>query len=288
MFLEYPYSDIDGWGGRGDPARQRLFACGYDPACYISTAALMVAAYTNTSAIVAKYGSMADLIAATDDDNSGNLNQGVLDSITSNATKEINGFISTIYPIPLAKTGTVSIIRITNVDSSGVVTAISVVTNGSYLTTPATANTPAYLRYLDPLANCDFYGPCWQTCQLGTGLSLTVAYTNTAPFLVSGTPVILSGGTGYQINELVVLTGGSSYVPDKIANAATTISCFDLARRRLAPTESNNFAEDAKSIKKELMGIGNGELDLDGTYRSFYSPVTSWNTQSVLAGANSL
>lgn len=236
------------------------------------------------------------LIPATDDDGTGNLNQAIFDSILANVTTEINGFISSIYPVPLAKSGTVAIVRVASVSSDGLgtVTAIAMQSSGGYQIAPASPNTPAYMRYQSALA----YGNCWgwnfdESCQKGSGLSLTVTYTTPttvtpqAPIVVNGIPVIAVGGTGYQVNDLLVLLGGSSFVPDKIINAATTMFCFDLLRRRLVPDEKNLFEPDAAKTKMELLEIGNGEKVLDGTYRNFFSPVVSWNTQSVLQG-NSL
>lgn len=286
-----------GWGCGPLPPVQRLIACGFDPECYISTAQLAVVPYTTKKAITGRVGgNLQMLIPATDDDGTGNLNQDIFNSILSNATTEINGFISSIYPIPLAKTGTVAVLKITSVstDGLGAVTGVSMLTNGGYQVAPNTTNSPAYMRYFNPLS----YQECWgwnfnESCQIGSGLSLTVTFTTPAtvtpqsPIIATGTPIIAAAGTGYQVNDLLVLTGGSSFVPDKIINAATTLFCFDLLRRRLTPDEKNLFDGDTTKIKQELLEIGNGEKVLDGTYRNFFSPVVSWNQQSVLLG-NSL
>lgn len=278
------------------PPVQRLIACGVDPECYISTAGLIVVPYTTQDAISARFGGLQDVIAATDDTDTGNVDVSILTQSITNVTSEINGCISSIYPIPLAKTGTVAILRVASVstDGQGIVTGLAMLSNGGYQVAPLTTNSPTYLRYLNPLAYKNCWGwNCNESCQLGTGLSLTVAFTNPAsvtpqsPILVNGTPAIASGGTGYQVNDVLVLTGGSSFVPDKIINAANLMVCYELARRRLTPDEKNNFYPDTKKVKEELLEIGNGEKVLDGTYRNFFSPVLSWNTESVLQG-NSL
>ncbi len=286
-----------GWGLGLNPPVQFREACGYDPNCYISTAQLAVVPYTDKASIIGRVGgNLQILIPATDDDGTGDINQTIFDSILANVTSEINGYLSPIYPIPLAKTGTVSVLKITSVssDGTGAVTGIEVVTVGGYQVAPGTTNSPAYLRYINPLA----YQNCWgwnfnTNCQKGSGLSLTVAYTTPTsvtpqtPITVSGTPVIASAGTGYQVNDFLVLVGGSSFVPDKIQNAANILFCYELLRRRLSPMERNQFEPDAEKVKQELLEIGNGEKVMDGTYRDFYSPVAAFVQQSVLLG-NSL
>lgn len=286
-----------GWGCETLPPRQRLEACGYDSTCYISTAGLQLNAYTTQANIIGRVGgNLQRLIPGTDDGGTGNLDQGIFNSILANVTTEINGLISSIYPIPMAKTGTVAIVQVTSVsaDGLGTITGIKMISNGGYAAAPASPNAPAYLRFINPQA----FENCWgwnfnPNCQNGVGASLTVAFTapNPAtpqsPILVNGIPVIASGGTGYQVNDLLVLTGGQSFVPDKITNAATTLFCYELMRRRLVPDEKNPFERDAKSVKDELLKIANGELVLDGTYRDFFGPVAAWVQQSVLGG-NSL
>jgi hypothetical protein len=293
--IESDANDCFGWGNQNLPPRQSLEAFGYDPNGYIATAALQPSDYTNQANIIGRVGGeLQRLIPATDDDGTGNLNKTIFNSILANVTTEINGLISSIYPIPLAKTGTVAIVRVTGVDSSGAITSIDMVSNGAYLSAPASPNSPAYLRY----SNASSYGVCWGwnwnvLCQKGTGASLTVAFTNPTtpalqtPISVTGVPAITNGGTGYQTNDLLVLTGGTSFVPDKIINAATTLFCYELLRRRLVPDEKNLFDSDAKEVKKELLKIANGELVMDGTYRDFFGPVAAWVQQSVLGG-NSL
>ena len=282
MFDEF-YSEY-GFGVAGiNPARQTLAGYGYDRHSYISTAGLAVYPYTTKAAIAARFSGADDLIAASND---GTQDQGaaVLAQIISNVTAEINGFISSIYPVPISKTGTVAIVRVTTVSDTGAITGMEVLSAGGYAVAPSTTNPPAYLR--------TFCGEdeehWWESAQAGTGASFTVAFSSAAPFSVSGTPAVANGGTNYQVNDILVLTGGSSFVPDKITNAATLLCCYELIRRRITPDEQNLFAPDAKLVKEELLKIGNGELVLDGTYKRFYSPVAVWGTRSVLFGASAL
>jgi hypothetical protein len=276
------------------PPYQRTEACGFDATCYISTASLVVVPYTGQNAVLARFGSLADVIAATDDDNTGVVDTTIFDQTVTNVTQEINGYLSSIYPVPLAKTGTVAVLKVTAVDSDGAITAVEMLTNGGYQVAPSTTNSPAYLRYINPLAYQNCWGWNWNiSCQNGTGASLTVVFTTPTavtpqtPIMVTGTPTIADGGTGYEVNSLLVLTGGSSFVPDKVLNAACLMVCYELARRRLVPDEKNNFYSETKRVKQELLEIGNGEKVMDGTYRDFYSPVTAMVQQSVLLG-NSL
>ena len=287
-----------GLGIAAQPPYLRREACGYDPNCYIATAGLAVVPYTTQDAIVARSGGLLQvLIPATDDTDTGNVDATIFNNILANITSEINGLISSIYPIPLAKTGTVAVLQVTSVSSDGLgtVTGIQMLQNGGYFAAPGTTNSPAYLRFKTPRDYEGCWGWNWDiSCQKGLGLSLTVTYTTPTapitpqnPFIVTGVPVIAAGGTGYQANDMLVLTGGSSFVPDKIINAATTMFCFDLLRRRLNPQEVNLFGDDYKRVKDELEEIGNGEKVMDGTYRTFFSPVAAFVQQSVLLG-NSL
>lgn len=276
-----------GFGVAGiTPARQTLSGFGYDRHSYISTAGLAAYPYTTSAAIAARFSGANDLIAASDDGTGPDLGVNVLAQIIANVTTEINGFISTIYPVPLAKTGTVAVIQITSVsaDGLGTIAGIKVLEPGGYVIAPATTNSPAYLS--------TFCGEdeesWWKDEQAGTGASFTVAFSSAVPFLVSGTPAIAGGGLNYQVDDILVLTGGSSFVPDKITNAATLLCCYELIRRRITPNEQNLFAPDAKVVKDELLKISNGELSLDGTYKRFFSAGIAWGQRSVLAGANSL
>jgi hypothetical protein len=288
-----------------NPGRQVFEGYGYDKTAYIATAKLTPTPYTAQALIQARLGGLIRLIEACDDSNPplGQL-QGdalaVLNNTIQNVTTEINGFLTSIYPIPLAQTGTVSVIQITGVstDGLGTVTSIQVLEVGNYLTPPPTTNNVSYLVHLDPLANEHFWGQQWQSCQLGTGLQLTVTY-GLVPFAdengltvnasaVTGTPVIAAGGSNYQLNQLVVLVGGSSFVPAKIRQAALDMICASLYMRRLAPEEKNIFGSSAKFYRDFLEEIGEGDKQLDGTYKRFFSAGSSWNQKSVLFGANSL
>ncbi len=285
-------------GGRDlTPALPTLAGFGYDKHRYISTANLSPTAYTNQSAIAARYGSVADLVQATDDGTGPDQGASILAQIIANVTTDINGLISTIYPIPLAKTGTVAVIRVTGVstDGLGTITSIEIVEIGNYATAPASANTPAYLRQI----NSDDEQWVW-LCnqQQGTGAIFAVTFTDGSPVfvagsgatpkVVSGTPTITNGGANYQCEDLLVLTGGSSFVPDKITNAATLLCCYEAQRRRITPNEQNLFSPDANAVKDELLKIANGELSLDGTYKRFFSAGQAWGQRSVLSGSNSL
>ena len=285
-----------------NPGRQVLVACGYDCHCYISTAGLAPSPYTTQGLIEARFPGALDLISATDDTQSGQLNQAVLNNIIQNVTTEINGYLSSIYPMPLMQTGTVAIIQVTGVDTNGGVTSISVVNPGNYLTAPVADQFPAYMRYIDPLANAEFL--LWNdwsgwSCQTGTGLELTVTYKQ-QPFTdengtlvqanaVSGIPVIKTAGTLYNLYDIVVLIGGTSFVPAKIREAALVLICHSLNLRRLAYGEHNLFDPLAKMWREKLTSIGNGDGEqLDGTYKRSFSIGAVWNQKSVLFGANSL
>lgn len=318
MFCDNPYDEFCNWGGWNNPARQTLTACGYDPLCYIPTAQLVSSPYTSQPLIQAKLGGLIKLIEACDDDVPplGELSGDALanyNNVIQNVVTEINGYLAPIYPIPLAQTGTVSVLQITGVSTDGLnsVTAVTVISAGNYLSAPATANTPAYLRYLEPLLNDQLLGCGWQKCQQGTGLQLTVAYAaanysdesgqTLQSQQVSGTPTILAGGQNYQMNQLIVLTGGSSFVPAKLREAALSMICHDLYQRRIAPEEKNMFklnsdiwrgtAQTVAGGKRKgiLAEIGDGEAtQLDGTYKRNFSIGAMWGTRSVLQGVSSL
>lgn len=285
--------------GFSAPPRHRLVAPGYDPNSYISTSQLVPITYVSQAQISARFGGLAALIQATDDDGNGQLGQAVLDAVIAAVTAEINGYLSTIYPIPFSRVGTEGIVQVTDVDANGVVTSIAMVEPGCYQTAPVVNQTLVYLRQLDPLVLARFTQGSqnlWN-CQTGSGLQLTVTYGNAnqvmiggslqTPKTVTGTPVIANGGTAYNVGDLLVLTGGSSYVPDKATNAAITLCCFELQRRRLSAGEDNTFESDAMKIKKELQAIGHGEYELDGLFKRFYAPVGAWNEDMVM-NTNSL
>ncbi len=358
--------------------RQVLVACGYDQNCYISTAKLASSPYVTQDLIQAKLGGLIKLIEACDDSvpPSGDFNdtaiQSVYNMVIQSVVTEINSYLSTIYPIPLAQTGTVCVIKVTDVDSDGAVTAIEVIHGGNYLTAatsgygddlipdgamfsgignynlsgltagasylftpganetgfflngsdmlegeqvfvaagtiitiygndadlevtaqvqPQVPNVPAYLRYIDPIANVDCFGANWLQCQTGTGLTVFAAFTDSPYSDENGTtinaqtvaiaPAIVDGGTGYQVNDLLVLTGGTSFVPAKIREAALDLICHTLYKRRLAPDEKNPFSTLAAMWRKLLLEIGHGEQELDGTYKRFFSVGAMWGTRSV-------
>ncbi len=302
MFCEFPTCEeaFDVWV---TPAHQELVACGYDKTCYISTAKLASSPYTEQTLIQAKLGGLNKLIEACDDsqpptnDFSDDV-VAVYNSVIQNVVTEINGYLSSIYPIPLAQTGTVAIIKVTEVDSTGIVTAIEVVYAGNYQAAPAETNAPAYLRYIDQQCNESYWGCNWQNVPRGTGLTLTVTYedvdfsdengTTVSAKSIDGTPVISSGGTGYRVHDLLVLTGGTSFVPAKIREAALILICHSFYQRRLAPDEKNLFDTLAKFWRNELVQIGHGEMELDGTYKRSFSIGAMWGTKSVLFNATSL
>lgn len=288
-----------------NPGRQSLDACGYDRTCYISTAKLISSAYTTQLLIQSKLGGLIKLIEACDDEQPplGELVDGVLqnyNAILQNVTTEINGYLSSIYPIPLAQTGTVAVVRVSDVstDGLGTVTEIEVLDAGNYLSAPDATNSPAYLRHIDRYANERYFGINWENFQIGSGLELTVTYADT-PFsdedgstvqakTVDGTPVIADGGLDYQIGQLLVLTGGTSFVPAKVRQSMVDLVCHSLYKRRLAPEEKNPFSTMAAAWRKLLVEIGHGDQELDGTYKRSFSPVSAWVQNSVLFGANSL
>jgi hypothetical protein len=292
------------------PARQTLVGFGYDPDCYISTAKVAPSPYVTQQGIIAKIGGLNLLISYVDDSQPpvASLNPAnppnnpaylTYQAIIQNVVTEINGYLSSVYPLPLVQNNTVGILRVTDVDDLGAVTAFEIVEGGDYLAVPATDQLPTYLRHIDPMANEKYFGFNWQGCQQGTGLELTVAYAN-APFsdengtvaqaqTITGTPAIVAGGTGYKVYDLLVLTGGQSFVPAKIREATLILICHSFYQRRLAPDEKNPFESLAKIWRERLAAIGNGnDEQLDGTYKRFYSAGQCWSQRSVLAGANSL
>jgi hypothetical protein len=300
--------------GISNPAFPVFVGFGYDPDSYISTAQLAPSPYVTQAAIQARIGGLAKLIESVDDSQPpiqslaqnnppNNPAYTALQAVIQNVTTEINGYLSSIYPIPLAQTGTVAVIGVLTVDPLGGITGIKVLDAGNYCTAPAASNSPAYLRHSDPAANEKFWGCDWQHRQTGTGAVLTVAFGNVAysdesgqvlqAQTVTGTPVIATAGANYNAGDLLVLTGGSSFVPAKIREAALVLICHDLMQRRLAPDEFNTFKVQARKWRGEkdtdgfLTQIGEGNMNLDGTFKRFFSAVTSWNRESVLNGANS-
>jgi len=288
------------------PAYQFLVGFGFDPSCYISTAKIAPSPYTSQALIQAKLGGLIKLIEACDDEQPplGELEDSALEvynSVIQNVTTEINGYLSSVYPIPLVQDNTIAILKISAVDSNGAVTGFEIIQGGNYLSAPDTDQSPVYLRHIDPACNVYYWGDNWQQCQRGSGLQLTVAYADT-PFsdengstvqakTIDGIPLIIDGGTNYSVGQLLVLTGGQSFVPAKIREASLILICHSFYQRRISPDEKNLFDSLAKMWREKLTSIGNdsGEGEqLDGTYKRFYSSGQSWNNRSVLYDANSL
>ena len=306
-------------GGTGNPARKFHVGYGYDPEIYIATAGLISSPYLTQSLAAAKLGGTNRLIAALDDNKppvgtiaplvGGQPNQvlATLSNLFQIVTTEINGYLSSIYPIPLAQTGTVAVLQVIEVSTDGLnsIVDLQVVEPGNYCTAPADAQTPQYLRQIDPLEwrrleqNVDvFNGDTPYLWQSGSGATLTAAYAGVnysdesgqtlQAQTLSGTPDIVSGGRNYNVNDLLVLTGGSSFVPAKIRQAALELFFYECYKRRLAPDENNPGTEQAKFWRKLLVEIQEGEKQLDGTYKRFFAATSSWNVESVLNQANSL
>lgn len=378
MFCEFDQFS-NGWFDVPIRLRQTFTGCGYDPLCYISTGKLTSSPYVTQDLITAKIGGLIKLIEACDDQQppSGDFNdpavQNVYNSVIQAVVTEINGYLSSIYPIPLVQTNTIAIVQVTAVDSTGAVTAVSVIYAGNYLTAPnggssanliadgtnysgagvhivtgltagltykftpeanesgdflngsdmltgeqvfvasgtqitiygtdiniavtaiveqSAVNTPAYLRYLDPLANNQCFGATWLTCQTGTGLTIAAFYQDT-PYsdengttiqaqTIDGTPTIVTAGTGYNVNDILVLTTGTSVVPAKIREAALDLICHTFYKRRLAPDEKNPFSTLAKMWREMLIKIGDGDLELDGTFKRSFTIGAMWGTRSVM------
>lgn len=310
MYYEFD-NNYRGFGFEQNPDRQRLVGYGYDPESYIATAKLISSPYVTEALIIAKLGGLNRLIESVDDSQPpiGSLNPNnppnnpayaTYQSVIQTVVTEINGYLSSIYPTPLAQTGTVAIIQVTGVDVNGAVTSTSTIEPGNYCVAPAVIQSPVYLRYVDPLANVNFLGQNWLQCQTGTGLALIVGYTGVNYGDESGqvlqaqtldpnlTPSIFNGGTGYQVNDLLVLTGGSSFVPAKVRQACLDLICHTLYKRRLAPDEKNPFSTLAKYWRDLFIKIGEGESVLDGTYKRFFSAGMAWTQPSVVFGSNSL
>ena len=309
MLNEFDNGLYDG-AGLGYPARQSLVGFGFDPDCYISTAQIAPSAYVSQSLIIAKLGGLTRLIEACDDSQPpvGSLNPVnppnnpaylTYLAVIQNVVTEINGYLSSVYPLPLVQTGTVAILKVLTVDANGSVLTFEILEGGNYAVAPNVNQNPVYLRHIDPLANSHWFGQDWQQCQKGSGFNLTVAYhgqnysdesgQTLQAQTINGTPVIVSGGLNYKCGDLLVLTGGQSFVPAKIREAALILICHSFYQRRLAPDEKNIFETLAKMWREKLTSIGEGgDEQLDGTYKRFYSAGQSWNQQSVLFGANSL
>lgn len=309
--MSYLY-DIGFYGDSSgvSPATPVHVGYGYDPESYISTAKLIPSPYVTQAQIISKIGGLNRLTEAVDDSqppigsldpNNPPNNPAYLNylQVIQTVVTEINGYLSDIYPIPLAQTGTVAILKVATVsdDGLGTITGLQIIDVGNYLDAPASPNSPAYLRHIDPQANAEWIGANWQECQQGTGLAVTVTFDKVNYSDESGqllqanaldTVTISSGGTGYTQGQLLVLTGGSSFVPAKVRQAALDLICHLLYLRRFAPEEKNPFAPLAKMWRQLFQDIASGEKQLDGTYKRFYSAAQCWSQRSVIFPSNSL
>lgn len=305
------------WYGSSNwnPAYKKPVHYGYDRYSPIATAQIAPSPYTTQPLIIAKLGGLSRLIESVDDSNppTGSLNPNVppnnpayvcYNSVLQTVTTEINGYLSSIYPIPLVQTGTICVLAVSalSTDGLGAITAVDVIQAGNYLTPPAAANSPVYLEYIDSRNE----GTVWAQINnesaeltfIGTGAQLTVGYT---PFQFSDesgqvittqqvtiAPVITNGGQHYQLGELLVLVGGTSVVPAIVRQSMLDLVCHTLYKRRFSPDEKNPFSGLAQMWRKKLKDVSEFDAVLDGTYKRFFSSASSWNTESVLNGANSL
>ena len=298
--------------------RNILIADGFDPYGYIATANLAFYPYTTQQLIQTRLGGLIKLIEACDDNDppSGDFTDKTVlanyNATLQSVTNEINGYLQTAYPIPFMQTGTVAIFQVTGVstDGNGTVTTIQPILGangncGNYAVAPSTSQTPVYLQFLAPQANSNCWGnwyECgdWWTCQTGTGLALTVAYSSSPTTLgggatqlvysVNGTPTITNGGTGYNCGDIVILTGGASFVPAKIQEAMLQLCCHDFYQRRITGDEQNPFKLQATKWRGDsdddglLQKIGEGDWSLDGTFKRYYAAAPSWGRVSALQG----
>lgn len=303
------------YGGNYNPAYKFLTGCGYDRYCNISTAQLAPSPYTTQALLVAKIGGLNRLIEAVDDSQPpiGSLNPTsppnnpayiCYNNVLQNVTTEINGYLSAIYPIPLAQTGTIAIFAVSSLSTDGnnSITAVDIIQGGSYLTAPNTNQFPVYLDYIDPRNECRIWaninGDTSDLPFIGSGANFTMTYATQnvsdesgqviTTSTVTAAPTIVSGGTNYQLGELIILTGGASIVPALIRQAMLDITFYELYKRRFAPDEKNPGTAMAMFWRKKLLDISNGEEVLDGTFKRSFTAAMSWNTESVLNGANSL
>lgn len=287
--------------------RQTLTACGYDRHCYISTAALAPTPFTTLALIEARLGGLNKLIVACDDNvppvNSFNdpTVQAVYNGVIQNVTTEIIGYLSPIYPTPLMQTGTVAILQVASLTTDGTngVATLNILNPGNYQTAPAQAQSPVYLRHIDPQCNENYWGWNWEGCQTGTGLELTATYENVPVTDETGLQVnaaqlqsveITAEGENYNCGDILVLTGGQSFVPAQVREAALVLICHSLYQRRLSPDEKNLFADLAAMWRKKLRALGEGSDDsqLDGTYKRFFSIGAMWGQNSLYHNASSL
>jgi len=312
----YPYlgPGLSEWGFGITNGVQTLTGGGYDRNNYIATAALQSSPYTSQALIQAKVGGLNRLIEAVDDDQppqqslSGDA-LATFNAVIQNVTTEINGYLSSIYPIPLMQTGTVAIIQVATLTTDGTNGAASfnIIEGGNYLIAPTatngTPNAPAYLKYIDPLVSAFYFDQngSLPTCR-GTGLTISCTFQNqpfadesgqqlNAQTMTPGQTIgIVAAGTNYNVGDLLVLTGGQSFVPAKIREAALNLICHSFYNRRLAPGEKNMFEELAHMWRGYLIKLGNGDdgAQLDGTYKRFFTVGTAWVQNSVYFNADSV
>lgn len=250
--------------------------------------------YTSSDLIVARIGGMTSkLIPMTDDSRAGSLDSTILDNIISNVTTEIDSYLATCYPIPFVRRDTVALVKVTEVDTDGAITEIEIYKpadvefSGYYYTAPATSENA--LVYAFPLQTFT----CWQNWPLaslphqGTGAEVSCTFSASRPYSLTAVPTITEAGEDYAVGDILALTGGASYVPLKVQNAALELACESLYTRRLAPPEQNLFNEQAKKWRKELLAIGHGELELDAMFPRLFTPGAAWVTRSRL-NSNSL
>ena len=233
--------------------------------------------YTDSAAIIARLGGELSLIEATDDQGTGDAPtyNAQLANIIAIMSVEVNSHLGTIYPIPFRRRGTVATWRVTSVDSNGAITGLEARTTpqdgvnvglqGYYQIAPVATN--------NALAVAE--GP-------GVGATVSVTFSSGAPFSVSSAATITAGGSKYRVGDVVGLTGGASYVPDKVKAATTALCCHALYQRRVAPGEMNLFADDAKLWRGTprypgiLVQIGKGEVPLDDNFPRSFSPGAAW------------
>lgn len=237
--------------------------------------------YTTADLIIARLGSQYALIESTDDTGAGQINTTILNNVIAAITTEINGYLAPIYPIPPRRRGTVAIFQAVTVDS-----------NGSMLTFQQPPLSPYFTTFYRPLRqpappNGYYYAiptgtsPYATVGGNGTGCTMNVTFTTSQPFSVA-TASIASGGYGYVPYDIIGLVGGTSYLPAKISTAALALCCYALYARRLAPSEENQFRDEAMLWRGsaanpgELVKIGRGEVELDGDYPRLVSPGAAW------------
>jgi hypothetical protein len=264
---------------------------GYDPLLSAASAVLTSVPYITKNEVSAKLGSEIYLIEATDDTGSGELGS-IFDDVIANVPNEVNGYLSAVYPLPLIRIGTPTIVQVSTVDATGAVTAITVLQAGFYQTAPATPNTSTYPitpAWLDQnhlstegVNSYSTLQPWMINAQAGIGLQLTLNMVASnqqglSGFSCSGTPAIAAAGSGYSANNVQLLYGGSSFLPPKVRYGSLVLACDALFRRRLASDEkANPFEKQADAVRKEFADIAAGNSPLDANFRRLFSPAAAW------------